>query len=328
MPVEERQHQQHEHDADAHRAAAYAAPALAAPILDVLATLPGVHFMRALLRVYGVRNRTPDFGWPTQARAPERQPSRPKAAVSLYSQGHYAPASLADLGAKVRQNRVEPRLHPSRAHGMLSEMARQAETASALGRNVAGFFRSGSGLSRAGWRVLRGAGVLAFAALAVFHVSLLWSRLADGQLLDSLRRRALAWRRCPDRRPGRASTPRRVARCGPSRAGGLAPCRLPALEREAGGSAVADDGQPSTSDLIFVVPSTAAAALVGLGLLVATFAASRVRRPALACLCTTGAERRWPDRLGMATVGARARSALPVRLTFAPMTTRVSRRIP
>jgi hypothetical protein len=169
---------------------------------------------------------------------------------------------------------------------MLSEMARQAETASALGRNVAGFFRSGSGLSRAGWRVLRGAGVLAFAALAVFHVSLLWTRLVDGQLLDPLV--AARWLGAIALTAGLVALRRRGVSLVAGRRALVVWLLVVFLHWSAKPAiAVADDGQPSTSDLIFVVPSTAAAALVGLGLLVASFAASRVRRPALACLCTT-----------------------------------------
>ena len=168
---------------------------------------------------------------------------------------------------------------------MVSEMARQTETASALGRNVAGFFRSGSGLSRAGWRVLRGAGVFALAALALFHVSLLWTRLVDGQLLDPLV--AVRWLGAAALTGGLIALRRRGVSLVTGRRALVVWLLVVLLHWSATPAvAVAYDGQPSTSELIFVVPSTAAAALVGLGLLVATFAASRVRRPALACLCT------------------------------------------
>jgi hypothetical protein len=167
---------------------------------------------------------------------------------------------------------------------MVSEMARQAATASAFGRNVAGFFRSGTGLSRAGWRVLRGAGVLAVAALAVFHVSLFWDRLVDGQLLDPLV--AARWLGAAALTAGLVT----LRRCGVSLVAGrralVVWLLVVLLHWSAKPAVAADGGQPSTSDLIFVVPSTAAAALVGLGLLAATFAASRARRPALSCLCT------------------------------------------
>jgi len=168
---------------------------------------------------------------------------------------------------------------------MVSEMARQAEAASALGRNVAGFFRSGSGLSRAAWRVLRGAGMLAFAALAVFHVSLLWTRLVDGQLLDPLV--AARWLGAIALTAGLVALRRRGVSLVAGRRALVVWLLVVFLHWSAQpAAAVADDGRPSTSDLIFVVPSTAVAALVGLSLLVATFAASRVRRPAFACLCT------------------------------------------
>jgi len=62
-----------------------------------------------------------------------------------------------------------------------------------------------------------------------------------------------------------------------------------------------DASQPPTSDLIFVVPSVGA--LVGLGLLVATFAASRVR-PTLACLCTVE-----PGEAGRVAAGWRPAAA-------------------
>lgn len=163
-------------------------------------------------------------------------------------------------------------------------MAKPAATASALGRNVAGFFRSDSELSRAGWRVLRGVSLLALAVLALFHASLFWDRLIDGQLLDPLV--AARWFGAA------ALTASLIAlrRAGvPLFAGrrALVTWLLVVLLHWSAtpAVAVADSSQPSTSNVIVVVPSTAAAALVGLGLLVATFAASR-RRPALTCLCT------------------------------------------
>lgn len=180
---------------------------------------------------------------------------------------------------------MEPRLHPSRAHGMVSKMPRQTEAVSALGRNVAGFFRSGSGLSRAGWRVVRVAGVLSVAALAFFHASLFWDRLVDGQLLDPLV--AARWLSAIALTAGLVALRRRGVSLVAGRRSLVVWLLVVLLHWSAKPAvAVIDDGQPSTSDLIFVIPSTAAAALVGLGLLVATFAASRLRRPALACLCT------------------------------------------
>jgi hypothetical protein len=167
---------------------------------------------------------------------------------------------------------------------MVSEMARQTEAASALGRNVAGFFRSGSGLSRAGWRVLRGAGLFALAALAVFHASLLWSRLVDGQLFDPLV--AVRWIGAAGLTAGLVALRRRGVSLVSGRRALVVWLLVVLLHWDATPAvAVADGSQPSASELIFVLPSTAAAALVGLGLLIATLAASRVR-PAIACLCT------------------------------------------
>ena len=167
---------------------------------------------------------------------------------------------------------------------MVSEMLRQAETASALGRNVAGFFRSGSGLSRAAWRVVRGAGVLALAVLAVFHVSLLWSRLVDGQLLEPLV--AARWLGAAALTAGLVTLRHRGVSLVAGRRALVVWLLVVLLHWGAKPAAtVADGNQPSTSDLIFVLPSTAVAAFVGFGLLVATLAASRVR-PALTCLCT------------------------------------------
>jgi hypothetical protein len=166
---------------------------------------------------------------------------------------------------------------------MLSEMARQAATASALGRNVAGFFRSASGLSRAGWCVVRSAGALALAALAVFHISLLWDRLAGGQLLDPVV--AARWLGAAALTAGLVALRRRGVSLVAGRRALVVWLLVVLLHWSATpGAAVADDGQQSPSDVIFVVPSTAAAALLGVGLLVATFAASRVG-PALTCLC-------------------------------------------
>ena len=180
---------------------------------------------------------------------------------------------------------MEPRLHPSRAHGMVSEMARQTEAVSALGRNVAGFFRSGSRtvarrLASPAWgrcaRARRAGRLSRLASLA---------RLVDGQLLDPLV--AARWLGAAALTAGLIALRRRGVSLVTGRRALVVWLLVVFLHWSAKPAVtVADDGQPSTSDLIFVVPSTAAAALVGLGLLVATFAASRVRRPALACLCT------------------------------------------
>ena len=188
------------------------------------------------------------------------------------------------LGRKYDEMRWNSACTPAGAHGMVSEMAQQTASASALGRNVAGFFRSGSGLSRAAWRVLRGAGVLVFAALAIFHLSLFWDRFVDGQLLDPLV--AARWLAAG----GISVALIALWRCGVSLVTGrraLVVWLLVVLLHWTARPAVvvADAGQPSTSELIFVVPATAAAALVGLGLLVAMLGASRVR-PALPWLCT------------------------------------------
>lgn len=184
---------------------------------------------------------------------------------------------------------------------MVSEMARQATSASVLGRNVAGFFRSGSGLSRAAWRVVRGAGVLALAILAIFHVSLFWDRLVDGQLLDPLV--AGRWLAAAGITAGLIA----LRRCGVSLVSGrraLVVWLLVVLLHWTArpGSVVADQGQPATSDLIFVVPSTAAAALVSFGLLVAALGVNRLR-PALACLCTVE-----PGERGLTAAGWRPAS--------------------
>jgi len=167
---------------------------------------------------------------------------------------------------------------------MVSEMAQQTTAASALTRNVAGFLRSGSGLSRAAWRVLRVAGVLVLAALAIFHVSLFWSRLVDGQLLDPLV--AARWLAAGGISAGLIALRRRGVSLVAGRRALVVWLLVVLLHWTARPAVVvADSGQPSTSELIFVVPATAAAALVGLGLLVATLSARRFR-PALACLCT------------------------------------------
>lgn len=167
---------------------------------------------------------------------------------------------------------------------MLSEMARQEASAAALGRNVAGFFRGGSGLSRAGWRVLRGAGLFAVAGLAIFHISLFWDRLVGGQLLDPLV--AGRWLAAAALASGLVALRRRGVSLVAGRRALVVWLLVVLLHYSAKPAVtVADAGHPATSDLIFVLPSTAAAALVGVGLLAAACAASRVRAP-LTCLCT------------------------------------------
>jgi hypothetical protein len=154
----------------------------------------------------------------------------------------------------------------------------------AVRRNLVGFFRTDSGIARAAWRVLRLAGAIGLTALVVFHATLFWDRLIDGQLLDPLV--ALRW----------------AAALGLTSA--LVLLRLRGVPLVTGRRAIvvwllvvllhwgvgprADtpaNAQGSSADLIFVLPSTAAAALVGVGLIAAALAA-RHRRPVFTCLCT------------------------------------------
>jgi hypothetical protein len=185
---------------------------------------------------------------------------------------------------------------------MVSEMPRQAATSSDVRRSVAGFFRTDSGIARAGWQVLRVGVAIGATALGAFHAALFWDRIAAGQLFDPLV--ALRW----------------VAAAG--LVGALLALRHHGVSLLRGrqgltvwtlvvllhvgmqpAAAAPDLNQSAASDIIFVLPTTAAAALVGLGLLLASLAARRAR-PALTCVCTVE-----PHAAGRASSGWRPAGA-------------------
>jgi hypothetical protein len=223
---------------------------------------------------------------------------------------HYPSGLVDDLGAKIGRRGMELRLHLGGAHGMLRKMARHRAGAPDVRRNVAGFFRAGSGLSRSGWRVARAAGAIAAAALAIFHVSLFWSRIADGQLLDPMI--AARW----IGGGGLVAALVALRRRGVSLLGGRQALIVWLLVVLLHWSVtpridVGDPGQSTTTEVTFVLPSTAAAAFVGIGLLLATFAARRFH-PALTFLCMVE-----PDATGSVLTGwtpAAAARAPPFRL--------------
>lgn len=164
-------------------------------------------------------------------------------------------------------------------------MARPLLAATVVRRNMAGFFRTESGIARAGWHVLKLAGAAGVAALVVFHAVLFWDRLAGGQLFDPAV--ALRWTSAV----GLIAALIALRRHGvPLLAGrrALVVWLLVALLHwstgpgRATGEAQAGDASAS---ILFVLPSTAATALVGIGLLLATLMA-RQARPALTCVCT------------------------------------------
>ena len=145
--------------------------------------------------------------------------------------------------------------------------------------------RRGGGLPRAAWRALTGAAVGSWAALALFHVWLLWGQWQDGRLSDpvvaakwagsALLLGALAMLY----RSGRALLFGRQA---------LAVWTLAALVHVgAGQPALSAEPSSSSPALLFIVPSLAGAALLVGSALVA--AARRARR-------TTGGIRLAPPR--------------------------------
>jgi hypothetical protein len=168
---------------------------------------------------------------------------------------------------------------------MLGEMVRPLLAGTDVRRNVSGFFRTESGIARAGMRVLKLAGAAGVVALVAFHVFLLWDRLTGGQMFDPAV--ALRWVSAAGLIAALVGLRRHGVPLLSGRRALLVWLLVALLHWTTGPPTAASDiptGDASAS-LIFVLPSTAATALLGVGLLLATLTTRRAR-PVLTCSCT------------------------------------------
>jgi len=165
-------------------------------------------------------------------------------------------------------------------------MARAFSTAMPATRPLASIVEARRGVARGAWLIARALAVIAATALAVFHARLLWDRLAAGELLEPAV--VLRWGGALALLVGLGL----LRRTGVSLAGdrrSLAIWLLVALLHWNAGPLAADNSTTSvdTSAILLVLPSTAAA-LIGIGVALASLATPRATPPLLACLCTVG----------------------------------------
>jgi hypothetical protein len=164
-------------------------------------------------------------------------------------------------------------------------MSGSRRAASPVARTIATALRSNRGVMRGAWRVLRLTLAIGAAGLVAFHAALLWDRIAGGQLLDPsiALRWALAMALCAALAALRSQG---VPLARGRRA--LVVWLLVAVlhwSSEAAQPAVASG--PDLASVIFVVPTVAAAALLGAGLVVSAHRAASLT-PRFAFLSTVG----------------------------------------
>jgi hypothetical protein len=142
--------------------------------------------------------------------------------------------------------------------------------------------RSGA---RGAWLIARGIAVMTATALAVFHARLLWDRLAAGQMLEPAV--VLRWSGALALLVGLGL----LRRAGVSLAldrRSLAVWLLVALLHWNAGPPAGNSTTPVDSSAILLVLPSTAAALIGIGVALASLATPRATLPLLACLCTMG----------------------------------------
>jgi hypothetical protein len=158
--------------------------------------------------------------------------------------------------------------------------------ASIRATGLASVFGTRRGVAGAAWRIARAVAIVMATGLAAFHARLLWDRLAAGELFDP--EIALRWSGALFLLVALVA----LHRAGVSLVKGrraLVVWLLVALLHWSAGPTRSDAaaGLPDPSAILLVLPSTAAA-LLGLGLAIASLTTRRGSSPLLACLCTVG----------------------------------------
>ena len=153
-------------------------------------------------------------------------------------------------------------------------------------RRLASIIDARRGVARGAWLIARGIAVITATALAVFHARLLWDRLAAGQMLEPAI--VVRWSGALALLVGLGL----LRRAGVSLAldrHSLAVWLLVALLHwNAGPLPAGNSTTPVDSSAILLVLPSTAAALIGIGVALASLATPRATLPPLACLCTMG----------------------------------------
>ena len=166
-------------------------------------------------------------------------------------------------------------------------MIRPSQPVSA--RFLAGFgalARPRTQVARVALAGVRAAALTGIVSLVAFHAWLLWDRLAGGDLLDPVV--AFRWTAAALLISALVALRRLGVPLVRGRQSLIVWLLVALLHWNVGGPPATQSGadRSAQSSVIFVLPSTAATALVGLGLLLATLASRRRPSPTFACLCT------------------------------------------
>jgi hypothetical protein len=210
-------------------------------------------------------------------------PGQPGFLPEIERPGRWRPRERALLSAGNVRARHRLRIPP--AVVIVTLMIQPSQPAAA--RFLAGFgavVRPRTGMGRIARGMLRGALFVGAGGLIAFHGWLLWDRLSGGALLHPTV--ALRWAAAALLVGALAGLRHLGAPLFQGRRA-LVVWLLVALLHWNAGAAVPADGaatSPSPSTVMFVLPTTAAAALVGLSLLAAALSARRRTAPGFACL--------------------------------------------
>lgn len=169
---------------------------------------------------------------------------------------------------------------------IVTPMARPFSPAMPFPGRLASIIDARRGVARGAWLIARGIAVITATALTVFHARLLWDRLAAGELLEPAV--VLRW----------SGALALLVGFGLLRGAGVSLARdrrslavwllVALLHWNAGPLPAGNSTTPvDASAILLVLPSTAAA-LIGIGVALASLATPRGNFPQLACLCTVG----------------------------------------
>src|SRR5580765_1594382 len=142
------------------------------------------------------------------------------------------------------------------------------------------------GVAGGAWLIARGIAVITATALAVFHARLLWDRLAAGQMLEPAI--VLRWSGALALLVGLVVLRRAGVSLALDRRSLAVWLLVALLHWNAGPLPAGSSTTPVDSSAILLVLPSTAAALIGIGVALASLATPRATLPRLACLCTMG----------------------------------------
>jgi hypothetical protein len=169
---------------------------------------------------------------------------------------------------------------------IVTPMARPFSAAMPATGRLASIVDARRGVARGAWLIARAVAIIAATSLAAFHVRLLWDRLAAGQMLEPAV--VLRW----------SGALALLGGLGLLRGAGVSLARdrrslavwllVALLHWNAGPLPAGNSTTPVDSSAILLVLPSTAAALIGIGVALASLATPRGTPPLLACLCTVG----------------------------------------